>query len=377
MINCDIIVVGAGASGLAAAFAAAQRGQRVIVLERNDTPAKKLLATGNGRCNFSNRKAMFSAELVGFFSECLGIEAVEEDGRFYPRSFEAKTVADALVGGLEMAGAQIICGAKVVSVSNNEMAYTVRTEDGRFFLSKAVILATGGKAGIQFGCYGDGYKLAEKLGHSIVKPVPALDALTCAEDLSELHGVRVRAKVSLQKSQDGGAFEEAASEEGEVQFTKTAVSGICVMDLSGKVRLAEGTAYRLVIDLFPEKKLSELEYSLSYRQRMFGVMLKGLVPEKLAQYIENSAGKDPAACAAMAKALTFTVTGTKGWKNAQVTCGGVPLSEVDGMFRSKASDELYIVGELLDYDGPCGGFNLNWAFHTGLTAGMFAVTEGL
>ena len=117
-------------------------------------------------------------------------------------------------------------------------------------------------------------------------------------------------------------------------------------------------------------ELSELEYSLSYRQRMFGVMLKGLVPEKLAQYIENSAGKDPAACAAMAKALTFTVTGTKGWKNAQVTCGGVPLSEVDGMFRSKASDELYIVGELLDYDGPCGGFNLNWAFHTGLTAGI-------
>ena len=175
LINCDIIVVGAGASGLAAAFAASQRGQRVIVLERNDTPAKKLLATGNGRCNFSNRKAMFSAELVGFFSECLGIEAVEEDGRFYPRSFETKTVADALVGGLEMAGAQIICGAKVVSVSNNEMAYTVRTEDGRFFLSKAVILATGGKAGIQFGCYGDGYKLAEKLGHSIVKPVPALD----------------------------------------------------------------------------------------------------------------------------------------------------------------------------------------------------------
>ncbi|MBR5731162.1 MAG: FAD-dependent oxidoreductase, partial [Firmicutes bacterium] len=222
MINCDIIVVGAGASGLAAAFAAAQRGQRVIVLERNDAPAKKLLATGNGRCNFSNRNAMFSEELVAFFSECLGIEAVEEDGRFYPRSLEAKTVADALVSGLEMAGAQIICNARVTSVRFNEMAYTVRTEDGRFFLSKAVILATGGKAGIQYGCYGDGYKLAEDLGHTVVKPVPALDALTCAEDLSDLHGVRVKARAALQRSEDGGAFEEAASETGEVQFTKAA-----------------------------------------------------------------------------------------------------------------------------------------------------------
>ena len=308
-------------------------------------------------------------------SECFGIEPVEEEGRIYPRSLEASSVAQAIIAAAQRSFVDIRCGVRAVSVKRTPLAFITSCEGCEDIMSLSLILATGGKAGIQYGCYGDGYRLAESLGHSVVKPIPALDGLTVEEDISVLHGVRVRAKASVLRTA-GGKTEELASEAGEVQFTKDAVSGICVMDLSRNVRLAEGAAYRLSLDLFPEMDKEELLEKLRYRKKMFGSGMIWLVPEKLKDYMRARMTPENygfEAMAELAKGLTFNIKGTRGWKTAQVTCGGVPLSEVDPYsFESLKMKELYITGELLDYDGPCGGYNLAWAFHSGLSAGTNA-----
>ena len=387
----DVLIIGAGASGLAAAAAALEQGRRVAVLERNDAPGRKIRATGNGRCNYSNADAPDSAEVVERLRQLAGIEPAVEEGRIYPRSFEASTVAEALAAAAS--GADLFLNARAVSAEKTGETFTVAAEDGRTFVARSLVLACGGKAGIQYGCYGDGYKLAKAFGHSVVRPVPALDAMVCAEDLEALHGVRVRAKASLNKETgltcggpvcsiyagpaceaDGGDASDTqfpVTEEGEVQFTRNAVSGICVMDLSRYVKLEADAVYTLSLDLFPDKTEEELDALLGERHRAFGTGLKGLVPEKLAEYIEEP-GKGRSA-----KALSFTVTGTRGWKTAQVTRGGVPLSEVcPDTFESALCKGLFITGELLDYDGPCGGFNLNHAFFSGLRAGGSAGKKG-
>ena len=390
MAEYDVLIIGAGASGLAAAAAASERGLKAALLERNDAPGKKIRATGNGRCNYSNVNAPQSAEVVARLRQLAGIEPAVEEGRIYPRSFEAAAVAEALADAAS--GADMFLNARAVSAAKNGDTFTVETEDGRSFSARALILACGGKAGIQYGCYGDGYKLARSFGHEVKRPVPALDAMVCAEDLEALHGVRALAKATLvmesgltcgaefcsiyaakdEGAKDGEEYgpELPASEEGEVQFTRNGISGICVMDLSRHLLLHPGTVYTLHLDLFPDKTEEELETMLSERRRMFGAGLKGLVPEKLAKYIEEP-GKGRSA-----KDLCFIITGTRGWKTAQVTRGGVPLSEVDAdTFESLLCKGLYITGELLDYDGPCGGYNLNWAFRSGLAAGGNAGKE--
>ena len=375
MNRFDVIIIGAGASGLVCAQAAASRGLRTAVLERNDIPARKIYATGNGRCNFTNEAAKYFQETLGIMSGCFGIEAVMEEGRAYPRSLEAASVAEALVSAAKRAGAEVLCGAHAVSVAQesggtvqkNGQGFVVECEDGRAFCATRLVLASGGKAGIQLGCYGEGYSFAKALGHSVIKPIPALDGLVCEEDLKALHGVRVRAKASL--------LAEAllAEGSGEVQFTKEAISGICVMDLSRCVRNEEGRRFVLSLDLFPELPEEELAQLFLSRKQTFGCGVSWLIPEKLKEYLHTrmpAKAHGPAAMAAAAKDLRFSIKGTRGWKTAQTTCGGVPLAEVDAeSFGSLLVPGLYITGELLDYDGPCGGFNLDWAIHTGHAAG--------
>ena len=382
----DVLIIGSGPSGLAAAACAGARGLKTAVLERGKKPASKIYATGNGRCNYSNAAARYSWETVPWMKDFCGIEPAEEDGRIYPKSFEAASVAEALVCAAERNGAEIVCGAHAVAaklvktavpVQKNAQHFVVECEDGRTFESSHLVLATGGKAGIQYGCYGDGYKLAQSLGHSIIKPIPALDGMLCSQDISALHGVRARAKASVALV-EGGTRKVLASSEGEVQFTKDSISGICVMDLSRYLRLEEGREFVLSLDFFPKTDLEELKAEFLRRKRDFGCGLKWLVPEKLKDYLHLRMAQDgpaaglsgPAAMAALVKDLRFDITGTRGWKTAQVTSGGVPLDEVDPKtFGSLKTPGLYITGELLDYDGPCGGFNLDWALHTGIGAG--------
>lgn len=361
----DVIIIGSGPCGLTAAKIASDAGRSVLVLERNDEPSKKIFATGNGRCNFLNKKLEGSQEVLSYCNSIGIIETEEEDGRLYPRSMQAASVAAALYNAAKKAGAEIICGCKANSVQKNGQLFIVESDNGDIS-SDSLVIASGGKAGIQFGCFGDGYKWAQSFGHEVIKPIPALCALECEEDIKPLHGVRVKAEVRLFCSEA-----ELARDKGEVQFTKDSISGICVMNLSRFVRLSDEKTYTLSIDMYPELKKEELIDLFTHQKKTLGRAMEGLLPEKLCDYLERiSRNKhDPAAMAELSKNLCFKITKTKGWKDAQVTSGGISLKELNGELESQKQKGLYFGGEITDYDGPCGGYNIGWAIKSGMIIG--------
>jgi predicted Rossmann fold flavoprotein len=410
----DIVIVGAGASGLMAAIRAAQfrKGTRIAVLEKNDEPAKKLYATGNGRCNYLNRNAapgdyycnefpgsipdavesVMSREAVPALIQTfkgLGIEPREEaEGRMYPRSQQAKSVVTALVRGAVSLGAELVCNAAIESITRAQN-FTVAFAGGGYITADKLIIACGGKAGIQYGCTGDGYRYARGFGHQVIKPIPALTQLVCRENMQELHGVRAEGRISLLSVMDGAVSVEA-EDRGEIQFTKEGLSGICTFNISRFYKLAEGVSYRAELDLmeeYSEEKLREmmLERRLKFLDGRAGDLLLGLLPEKLGCYLVRRAGLDPEApmaslsittaekIAGLCRSLEFELSQTKGWKEAQVTAGGVALSELDPeTLESQLVPGLYFAGEVVDVDGPCGGYNLSWAFGSGFIAGLNA-----
>lgn len=389
MKNYDIIIIGSGPAGLTAAKAAAEQGRSVLVLERNKETARKLYATGNGRCNFMNLNMDGAEELLRYCNSIGIIEAPAEDGRLYPRNHQAASVVKIMSFAAEKAGAQIKTDTQVTFVQKKEHGFELKLVTGELLSADKVLIATGGKAGIQYGCYGDGYKWAEGFGHTIIKPIPALTGLECAEDISMLHGVRLYAKASLLSSgaasdaMAGAAEKDAvpaseskdtviAEDTGEVQFTKDGISGICVMNLSRYLRFEDGKSFTLRLDLYPEYTQEEL-LSLFLRQiKAAGCAMEGLVPVKMHDYLHTRIDPDvhnPVTMSKLSKCLDFTVTGSKGWKIAQVTSGGVPLDEVTENCESKLMPGLFFAGEILDYDGPCGGYNIGFAIRTGLIAG--------
>ena len=357
----DLTIIGAGAAGL---FCAANYSGDCCILEKNSEAAKKIYATGNGRCNFLNAEADASCynnpdfvdmvfsycpvdDLLYTFEE-LGVVAREEDeGRMYPRSNEASTIAHALIDAASHA--DIKYGFEVKEADKINDIFVVTSVDGEVVKSKKLLIATGGKAGIQFGSDGRGFKIAQSFGHVVNKPVPALVPMTCEEDISSIAGVRCDAMINLVKHSAGRDEILAFEYFGEVQFTKSAISGICVMDLSRGIRLEEGVSYTLTVnplwDYGPDERKELLE----------NIPLKNLVPAKLADYMKNG------------EPMTFTITGTKGWPDAQATAGGVEVTEISPEnMESLLIPGLYFAGEVVDVDGYCGGFNLTWAFASAL-----------
>ena len=384
----DVLIVGGGAAGLAAA---SKGGSNWCLAEKNSELAKKIYATGSGRCNYMNSGA---SKLPGGFTpqslkeelEAAGIFGKEEEeGRLYPRSGKAEDVALALIHAVKRSGVQLVTEFDACSVEKDGENFVVSARDGRKLCARKLILATGGKAGIQFGCEGAGLKMAASLGHSVKKPIPALTSLSCKEDLSSLAGVRVRGRLSFVKEKDGMSF-PLACDSGEIQFTKNTVSGICTMNLSRFYRLEEGSSFFLLIDFFEEMKADALMGLFAERCRLFPgetapFLLNTLVPAKLAEYLMAAAGirsgcrlaelseRQLLMLTASCKLTKFHVVGAGGWKDAQVTCGGIELSQVDlNTMESLIVPGFYPVGEILDYDGPCGGYNLSWAFACGFTA---------
>lgn len=378
-----IMVIGGGPSGMAAAISAARNGAgKVRLIEKNSEPGRKLLATGNGRCNLTNTGCEGAEETLDFFSELGLLTRAEEEGRVYPYSEQASAVRDALVNELEDRKVEILCGMEVKTVEKNGSGFMIITAVGKKFHSDALILAVGGKAGPQYGSTGDGYRFAKAFGHSVVRLMPSLVQMVSEEPFfKELKGVRAKGQAQLLRDE-----KVIGAETGEIQFTEEGLSGICIFNLSRKYVRGD----RIRIDLFPGYGEGDLEDILSRRagtlenrnliQFFNGVLHKKLIPvvlEKLSLDKDRKAAglgpKEIRETVRFLKGWNISISGTKGWKEAQVTAGGVDLNEVDPeTMESRLVPGLYFAGELLDYDGDCGGYNLQWAWSSGLIAGKSA-----
>ena len=335
-----VLIVGGGAAGLCCAIRLRQLDPalQVTVLERLEQPGKKLLATGNGRCNLTNMQAPHSRAVLDFFAS-LGLMT-------------------RLLDACRTLGVRLITGCRVEKITPG---FTVQTDQGAFAGDK-VVVACGGQAQPALGSDGSGYALLQDLGHSCKPLYPALVQMTSSSKYPrKLKGQRTRAAVAV--TLDG---ETVAESRGEVLFTDYGLSGIAVMDVSWAVgqNFARPRPQKCcaVLDLVPEWSENQL---LSYL-RQFG-SLRGILSAEVTEILEKQAAGDSARLVQIAKHWQLIVTGTKGYAFAQITGGGVPRTELEG-FASRRVPGLYIVGEVLDEQQPCGGYNLNFAFYSGLAA---------
>lgn len=383
----DICIIGGGASGLAAAASAAMELEgkgasgRILVLEKRKKTGSKICASGNGRCNMSNEACPHVEETMGFFSRVGVLTRTDGEGRIYPYSEEASDVEKALRLAAENRGVVIVKDTQVTGLEKEEEGFSVtalRAVDGEketgSISADQVLIATGGKSYSSLGTVGDGYPMAKRLGHRVLPLVPVLTAIEVKEDIRALAGVREKAKVCLYC---GGRC--VFSEEGEVQFTADSLSGICIFNMSRWLKLERGKKlrdgfdqYRIILDFLPdltEKEAGEFIEAQEKRGLTGEDAMNSLVKAKLAKAVaEGWLSREPAL--RQLKGMKLSPKKPKGWEYAQVTRGGVDRDEVDmDTMESSLMSGLYFAGEILDYDGPCGGFNLNHAWITGIRAG--------
>lgn len=405
-----IVIVGGGASGLAAALSAAKENPaaEITVLEGLERVGKKILATGNGRCNLSNavvvpdcyhstrrdRLAQLLAQMppeksLAFFERLGLLCAPDEAGRYYPYCRQASMVLDVLLLALQRAGVNVVCGQTVTAIARRNGRFVLRTEAGEHWQAEAVILATGGKAAPKQGVTGVGYQLAEQFGHRCTALSPCLVPLKSSHRaLRGLKGIRVQCKTMLLA--DGVPV---AGELGELQFAEYGLSGIPAMQLSCYLGALRGQELGAHIDFFPnmaEEKLLALLHSRveEHGAEPMETVFLGLISKRVLFAVMKDAGIEglsrPASeltaravqrLAAALKGWEMPVEGTLSWEQAQVTGGGIPLQEVDDAFQSQLQPGLYLTGELLDATGICGGYNLHWAWCSGIAAGQAAAKE--
>ncbi|MDY3919405.1 MAG: aminoacetone oxidase family FAD-binding enzyme [Candidatus Limivivens sp.] len=401
----QVVVIGAGASGLMAAIFAAASGARVTVLESMEKPGKKLLTTGNGRCNLTNRFAgtpgiyrggdprAVRAVLAQYPPEktlddfaSFGLFTQEkQDGCVYPVSGQASSVLEILLAEAARRKVKIKCREKAAAIEREGTHWKVVTETWSYEADR-VILACGSKAAPLTGSDGSGYALAEALGHGIRRPLPALVPLKIRDqDIRSLEGVRCHAKVTLQTEPEKAVYEA----EGELQWTGYGISGIVVFQLSryAVCALAEGKKATVRLDLLDgldrgkirERMLRSLERcpGKTNEELFAGLFSKKLVPFLIrrsgAKNGQPASGESISRILEASGAICLEVCGSKSFEAAQCCSGGVPLSEVNTeTMESKIAPGIYLTGELLDADGPCGGDNLQWAWSTGAIAGIYA-----
>lgn len=408
-----IIIVGGGAAGMMASIIASQEGVQVTLLERNPRVGKKILATGNGRCNFTNINANVDcyygknpafvhsalaqlpvAATINFF-ERLGIaHKVEELGKVFPMSDQASSILDVLRYKLETLNVKIICDAFVKEIRKKKNLFTVTLANGESFTGDGVILTTGGKAMPTTGSDGNGYDLALKLGHTLISIFPGLVQLKLEKDFfKQIQGVKFLGVAEL-LHQD----KIIAREEGDLLFTNYGISGPPILQLSRKANelLKMGQRAVLKIIIIHTKKEEELREMLNKRfsaepEKTIEFSLIGLINKRLIPVLLKEAGiKEPkrpikdlpqAEKEKILKILMdwrFEIRGNTGWPNAQVTCGGINTDEIDPRtMESKIIPGLFFAGEVVDIDGQCGGFNLQWAWSSAYVAGLNSAKSGV
>ena len=405
----DILIIGGGPAGMAAAISAKRSNSKidVVLIEKNEIMGRKLRATGNGRCNITNVNAEGYSEVISFLSSIGIVTKSNENGFLYPASESAADVSELLELRLKQLGVKVYTGVTALEVSyasdKTEFLTTVSMRETSdhggsadylkcTVYSSALVIAAGGKSAPVYGSTGEGYRWLRGLGHTVTRLVPSLAPIECdGADLSKLSGTRVRAEAKLFKN-----GEEIHREDGEIQFTKFGLSGICIFNLSKMMRFEPGdtfSSFEIVLDLCREIDLGDVlkcaaERTGSIRNESFvseklvdvfktvfkeGVALEiirqaGFKADEDSLVLSSEEARDK--LVASASALKFQPTGQKGWKEAQCTSGGVVESEVDqSSFESNLVKNLYIIGEVLDYDGFCGGYNLNHAFLSGKRSG--------
>lgn len=394
----DIAVVGGGASGLCAAICAARNGVRVTVMEKNQRVGKKILLTGNGRCNLSHNPPELDSyngdrKKIGkifaqwgnteeFFRSIGLFTSADSEGRVYPLSNSATSVLDALRLECERLGVGFLCGFDVekITFENNYFSLNGKTET---ILAKRVIIAAGGFSAPETGSNGSGSRLLKMFGHKCSVPLPSLCPIKVDSGLvGSLKGLRIHARVTLSTDRE-------YTECGEVQFTENSLSGICAFNVSryAATALEHRITANISLNLLPEKSHSEivemlydirrtrsnctLEDMLSgvFNKRIGVYILKNSVDYPLSFSVAGLTDNDIEKTAKRIEKLEFPVSGVSSWKNSQVTAGGIKTDEFSDGMESLLKKGLYACGEVLDVDGICGGYNLEWAWASGGVAG--------
>ncbi|NLC53160.1 MAG: NAD(P)/FAD-dependent oxidoreductase [Firmicutes bacterium] len=406
----QVIIVGGGAAGMLAALTARHHGAAVTLLERNPRVGKKILVTGNGRCNFTNINAdyqcfqggnpefakhalaVFGSEAtMAFFAKLGVVPKVEEEGKVYPWSDQASSVLDLLRYELDDCGVDVVVDAFVQRIEKVGDGFRVELADGAFFTGDRLILAPGGKAKPSTGSDGNGYDLARSLGHTITPLYPGLVQLKLdGSFFPQVQGVKIKGTVALL---DGTEF--LGREQGDIIFGNYGLSGPPVFQLSTLVGplLQAGRTPILQLTMIDQMSRAELTELLRDRFRQapgkaLAFSLVGFINKRLIPVVLKAAGfsdlKQPvgeltsAETERLVEILTnwrMVVRGTKSWPSAQVTVGGVLTGEINPeTMESMLVPGLFFAGEIIDLTGRCGGFNLQWAWSSGYLAGKKAAT---
>ena len=401
----DVVIVGAGASGLVASIVAARRGKNVLVLEKNSKVGKKLLATGNGKCNITNQNPNlehfhsqnpkfianvfenYSYQSVKQFFKTIGLELIEtKEGKVFPMSLQASSVVEILECECEQLGVKIVCDAKVDKITFLKEHFRINYNN-QTLQSKKMVIATGHCSAPQLGGVLDGINIAQSFGHKIVKGFPSLVQLTSPQKesyLKRMAGVKVESRVTV------SIGECIIQKQGDVLFTNYGISGLAILDISRSVmvELFKKKNIMLTIDLMPkmshEQLMALMKKSLVKKSSkpieiwMQGFINKKLInpildPLKLEGETVGSIKLDMKKLEAIVKKIKkfpFEVNGSRGYKGAEVAAGGVSVFDVNAKtMESKKQKGIYFIGEVLDVDGDRGGFNLHFAWISGLRAG--------
>jgi predicted Rossmann fold flavoprotein len=407
MMIYDVIIIGGGASGIMAALSASNFTDKILIIEKNNRIGKKILVTGNGRCNFTNItmkntdynnpefvKDVFEQfdvhDTIDYF-DSLGIVAkIEDEGKTYPLSEQASSFLDVFLYELNKKKINIVLEQNVSSVSNAKDIFSVRTDTNQLYKGKTVILATGGKSMPLTGSNGSGLDIASNLGHRIINTFPALVKLKLDSPyLKQLAGLKINSQVDLLLGE-----ETIQSEYGDILFANYGISGPTILELSRKanelLKINKEVFLRIILiqsiskqkimerlDRFLDREISQALIGLVHK-RLINVLIKEAGIEKNNLLVKDIPKEQIYRLIDLFYDWRLVVKGSLGFEESQVTAGGIDVSEVSSKtLESKLVSDLFFTGEVLDIDGRCGGYNLQWAWSSGYLAGKYASERAL